>query len=330
MLRGLVLGVSLSVLFACISTHRWDSTSPGVPDEETAATAERWIAVTFRRAVVQSQRPDGTPWHKSKPDNVSVIVGGILGVAAGNPALGMAIGTAMATPGGDPLAPAAYVVLTIGGNSYRISATTQSYSPHWVQPIAVDARALRSADRVVIQVMDGLDDGLIGQQEYKVDDVLKEGARTLTNLGAVASIDLEVAQLAPRRRQEYDLVVPGNAALSDLLGGASPDWRAIPVWNGDTVTIDADGSVCPSSWDRDKCYGPEGVADQWLAYNLDDFKGVPHAALVAYVPGARLYIAASRQLIAEQSGPLVLLVNDRDERNNRGSFRARVVVDPPQ
>lgn len=330
---GWAMSVCLATLSACAGTrsYGWDPMPPGAAEGGAEiAAAERWVAVAFHGAVLASQRPDGTPWHRSKPDNSSVVIGGLFGLALGNPSVGLALGKALATEGGDPLAPAPYVVLKVGGSSYRISAAEQTYSPHWEQPIAVDTRPLQGSDVVVVQVLDGLDDSLIGQQEYKVEELLLYGSRTLTNLGPVASLDMEVKPLPPRQRQEYDIVVPGNASLRALVEGSSQDWGAIPVWNGDAVTIRATGSVCPSSWERNKCNGPDGVPDKWLQYNCSDFRGVPHAALVAYFPGASVYVGSSQQMIAQQSGEVLLFVNDRDEANNLGSFRVHVTVDPPR
>jgi hypothetical protein len=327
---GLVSGFLLA-LCACVAnrpTVAHPDRSGGSPDAPDDAEADRWSVVQFRSAVLRAQRPDGSPWHRSHADNSSVIIGGLFGLALGNPSLGLALGKAMAQPGGDPLAPAPYVVMRVGGGAYRISAATRTYSPVWEQPIIVDTRPLNESDRVVVQVMDAIDDSLIGQQELKVADFFLYGAKTLTDLGPVASLDLEVTSHPPRQRQEFDLVVPGDVSVQTLIAGQISSWGAIPVWNGDTVTIQSTGSVCPSRSSQ-ACFGPDGVSGRWRSYNYDELKDAPHASLVALFPGAAYYVGSSRQLHVEQSGQVLLFVNDKDVGNNRGAFQVHVTVDPP-
>jgi hypothetical protein len=347
MRTGVVSCAWLVTLFGCAGTRPvaahpdsppngsalsgWDGVLPDTPDGGAyIREAERWCVVQFRSAVLRAQRPDGTPWHRSRADNSSVVIGGLFGLALGSPSLGLALGKAMAQPGGDPLAPAPYVILRAGGTTYRISAATRTYSPTWEQPIIVDTSALNGSDQAVVQVMDAIDDSLIGQQQFKVADFFLYGARTLTDLGPVASLDLEVKSHPPRQRQEYDLVVLGDASIQALSAGGVQGWRAIPVWNGDIVTIQASGSVCPSELHPDDCFGPDGAAGRWTSYNYPEFKDVPHASLVALFPGSAHYVGSSRQLRADQSGQIWLFVNDKDTSNNRGAFQVHVTVAPPQ
>jgi len=305
----------------------WDGVLPDARDD--ISEAELWSVVEFRSAVLSAHRPDGAPWHRSQADNSSVVIGGLFGFALGNPSIGLALGKAIADPGGDPLAPAPYVVMRVGGNAYRISAASRTYSPHWEQPIIVDTKPLTGSEKVVVQVMDAIDDSLIGQQEYRAADFFLYGTRTLTDVGPVASLDLEVKQHPRRQRQEFYIVVPGDASIQELTSGSVSGWHGIPVWNGDTVTIQAIGSVCPSSRSED-CFGPDGVKERWISYNYDEFKNAPHASLVALFPGAAYYVGSSNQLHVDQSGEVLLFVNDKDTDNNRGTFQVHVVVDPPQ
>jgi hypothetical protein len=272
-------------------------------------------------------RPDGTPWHTSEADNTAVVLGGLFGLALGNPGLGVSMGSAIATPGGEPLAPAPYVVLKVTGRTYRISPADRTYAPVWQQPIIVDTSGIPQSEQVLVQVVDGVDDALIAQQAYTVADFFSPGARTLVNVGPIASLDLEVTSHPPRQRQEFEVHVPGNLSLHELVGGQASTWSAIPVWNGDTISIQADGIVCPSSMSSD-CVGPDGAEGRWRSYNYDEFKEVPHAALIALLPGAAHHVGSASRLRAEQSGQLLLFVNDTDVGNNRGSFLVHVTVDP--
>lgn len=304
-------------------------TPAGAMEGTEQARLAGWYVVQFRSATLPPRRADGSAWHQKRADNTAVVLGGLFGLAIGHPAIGLSMGEALADGGGDPLAPAPYVALKLSGNTYRISAVHRTYSPTWQQPIVVDTRSSSGSEAVVIQIMDAIDDSLIAQHELALGDLLSQPTRTLTNLGAVASLDVEVRPADPRQRAEYDLVVPGNASLQTLLQGRSSSWTVIPVWNGDTITIHAAGSVCPSTMSSD-CFGPDGAGDGWRSYNYDGFKEVPHASLIAVFPGANYHVGASRRLRAEQSGQILLFANDSDASNNRGAFKVHVIVDPPR
>lgn len=59
-------------------------------------------------------------------------------MAVGYPEVRFALGSALvSTP--EPEAPAPYVVVKIGGDTYRISAIGKTLAPRWMQPIAVPA-----------------------------------------------------------------------------------------------------------------------------------------------------------------------------------------------
>jgi hypothetical protein len=50
--------------------------------------------------------------------------------------------------------------------------------------------------------------------------------------------------------------------------------------------------------------------------------------LVALLPGEGFVVGAHLSIVAEQSGFLLLFVNDTDEDNDEGGFDVRVVVEP--
>lgn len=287
-----------------------------------------WYELQFTSATIAPRRPDGAPWHQTAANPASLIVGGLVGLAIGSPGLGLSLGGALADPGGDPLAPIPYVVVKLAGKTYRISALQQSYAPTWQQPIAVDVRGLQASEPVVIQIMDAGDGGLITQHQLPLGALLARPSQTLTNLGSVASLDVTIKPLRPRAAIEYDLVVPSNLTLDNLLAHPTPGWREIPIWNGDTITLEATGSVCPSSI-SDDCFGPDGAtAGRWSSYSYDGFKDLPHASLIGLLPDGPRAIGRARQLHAEQAGRLLLFVNDTDADNNRGTFHVHLRVDP--
>jgi hypothetical protein len=300
---------------------------PGAAWPDDAGSS--WRVVHFTNAVLAARRPDGGPWHTSPADHTGTIVGGLLGLAVGNPGLGSVLGSTL-DHGGDPLAPAPYVVLKIGGAAYAISPTAQTYAPAWPQPIAIDTRPLHGSDPVLIQIMDAIDNSLLGQQALTVDALFAAPVRTLTDLGPVASLEVRVSPAPPRQRTELDFVVPSEATLPALKQGQYANWRPVPVWNGDVVTVAAAGRVCPSRMSSD-CFGPEGAeAGRWRSYSYDEFKDVPHASLVGEVPGMLIPIGPGTRFVAAQSGYLLLFVNDQDTDNNHGEFQVHVTVDPPR
>src|SRR5512138_3196333 len=64
-----------------------------------------WYVVQLTNARLDARRPDGRPWHTSESDHTALIIGGLIGLAAGYPGLGLTLGEAASEPGGDPLAP---------------------------------------------------------------------------------------------------------------------------------------------------------------------------------------------------------------------------------
>jgi hypothetical protein len=62
-------------------------------------------ALRIISATIEPVREDGTPWHVTEPDHVPALVGAVVGLAAGQPEVGMALGNAIADKGGKPLPP---------------------------------------------------------------------------------------------------------------------------------------------------------------------------------------------------------------------------------
>jgi hypothetical protein len=233
----------------------------------------------------------------------------------------------MSDPGGEPKAPIPYLEVKFAGETYRISALGRTYAPTWEQPIAINARNRTGNEQVIIQVLDGVDNSVIAQHETTLAKLLAAPTQTLTKIGPVMSLDVRVTPAAPRKRTEYHLTVPSTKVLSTLAAEGAPNWRPIPVWNGDTVSIAAAGSVCPSR--PTPCFGPEGAEPgRWARYGYDGFDRARHASLIAIAPGENLNIGASRTFRVAQSGRVLLFVNDTDVGNNDGAFDVRVVVTP--
>lgn len=283
--------------------------------------------VQFPAARLSATRPDGAPWHTTSPDTSATLLGGLLGLATGYPELGLSIGNAMGNPGGEPKAPIPYIEMKVAGETYLISAVGRTYAPDWEQPILLDARNRSGNEPVIVQILDGVDDSVIAQQETTLAKLLSSPAQTITQLGPVMSLDVRVRPSPPRQQVAYHITVPSTMTISALAADGAPNWRPVPVWNGDTVEITAAGAVCPSR--PTPCFDPDGAEPgKWVRYSYDDFEEVPHAALVAIVPGAHYGIGTGRRFRVTQSGHVLLFVNDTDVGNNDGAFDVRVVVTP--
>jgi hypothetical protein len=123
------------------------------------------------------------------------------------------------------------------------------------------------------------------------------------------------------------MYVDARRSLDHLIHRGDRSWAAIPVWNGDRISIRAAGEVCPSR--PTPCYGPGGAEEgRWQRYNYDEFEDARHASLVGVLPGQALEVGPALEFVATESGLLLLFVNDTDEGNNEGGFEVRVVVEP--
>jgi len=298
--------------------------SPGTPSFRPG-----WYMVQFANARLDARRPDGSPWHTSAGDNTALLLGGLIGLATGNPALGVAVAEVASDPGGDPLAPAPFVDLKIEGETFRVAPVGRTYAPAWQQPIAIDARRRWGSEHVIVQIRDGVNDSAIAQLEMTLGELLVRRAQTFTELGSVMSLDVNVTPMPARQAAVYELTVPSTMKIEALVEQGAPGWQPVPVWNGDIVTIEADGAVCPSS--PRECFDPDGAdPGRWRSYNYDGYRDDPHVSLVAAVPGERLRIGHGRTFTVAQSGRVLLFVNDTDVGNNTGAFDVRVTVTPPR
>ncbi len=316
---GRLSAAILVCLVACVGC--------GGPQQTRGTRTRGWYAVKFTSASLPGRRKSGAPWHTGSADNSGTLIGGLIGLAVGFPEVGLALGGTMDSEG-EPEAPAPYVVLKIGGDTYMISPTHQTLSPIWQQTIALPAGRYAAKSPILIQIRDAIDDGVLGQREMRVAEFLTIGARTLVDIGEVASLDVSVEIGSPRGPTTVQVRVPSRRSLQELLAGKEPEWMPIPVWNADRITIRATGEVCPSR--PTPCFGPEGAAPGvWRSYNYEEFRDASHASLVGVLPGQAIAVGAEATFMAEQSGFLLLFVNDTDEGNDEGDFFVTVTVEPP-
>jgi len=316
MVRSVALAVAIALVVpAGCGSGQHERTRRGPP----------WYEVRFTAAALPAQRATGAPWHASPPDRSIAVLFGLLGLAVGYPVEGFALGSALvAEP--TPEAPAPFVVVKIAGETYRISPIGQTLAPTWSQPMAIPAHYAADTP-ALIQVLDAIDQSVIAQRELRAGDLLAPGARTLTGIGDVASLDVAVRRMPPREAFEVEMHVDPRRTLQELADGRDPSWAAIPVWNGDRIHIEAAGEVCPSK--PTPCFGPQGAEPgRWRSYNYDGYEDARHASLVGLLPGQPIAIGARADVVAEQAGLLLLFVNDTDVGNDDGGFDVLVHVDP--
>lgn len=291
------------------------------------ATGTSWYELRFTEARLPAVRASGAPWHVEASDDISGLLLGLLGLAVGYPEIGFALGSAI-TDEPSAEAPAPFVVVKIEDATYRISPVGRTLAPRWRQAIAIPERRHAMTATAIVQVLDAVNESSLGQVEMTVGDLLTPGARTLTNVDDVASLDVVVAAQPGRAHFEERIVVDSKYTLEDLVAGADPAWRAIPVWNGDRVTIRASGTTCPRD-NNDDCYGPDGVPEGLTQYNRPELPDAPHAALVGLLPGGAFVVGCRIEIVAAEAGWLLLYVNDSDVGNNEGVFDVSVTVRAP-
>lgn len=312
--------ISALLVSACGGSQQRASGDQGVP------VSGPWFEVRFHAAALPARRASGAAWHQSGSDGSAGLIGGLIGLAIGYPEIGFALGSAMVTTP-QPEAPAPVVVLKIESDTYRLSPIGKTLAPRWSQPLAIPAQRYRPQTQALIQILDAIDQGVIGQRTLTVKELLTPGARTLTELGEVASLDLEVRAMPPRPAASFQLFVDGARSLQQLKSGADQRWAPVPVWNGDRIIIEAAGEICPSR--PTPCFDANGAEPgRWSSYNYAMFSGARHASLVAVLPGQTAEVGVQGSFVAEQSGFLLLFANDTDEDNNVGGFDVMVTVEP--
>lgn len=127
---------------------------------------------------------------------------------------------------------------------------------------------------------------------------------------------------SPPTTAPKNVTVPGTVAFTDT---------GIDVAPGDTITIDATGSITVAPT-PDYTVGPDGGTNhpEWSQFNLQ-VGGAPlpagHGALVAKIAnGNPRPVGHHAQFVADASGRLFLGINDVGVDNNTGQFQAQVSI----
>jgi hypothetical protein len=316
----------------------------GAPDAATApsTTAFGRYKVTVVNASIASRRPDGKPWHVQRPNGTLKLVAGVAGRFLGMGDAGAEVG-AMVSGSDREIGPRAYVELHIAGTSYRTFAEDPSLAPAWNHELAVDLDGVLLDSPVVFLVKDGLDDGVIGQGQLTVGQLIGQPGHTVAGSASVPIISLAVAPMGPKRSEQITVTVPANQSYEQLTAaGAVPvaGWRTVQVEAGDQIAVKATGQACID--DLGGCYGPEGLKRglpvpgsfdrvAWIGAenSYDSFKSSPHGMLVAMVGGVPARIGPGTTFAPHRTGDIVLFVNDRNPAKNRGSLQVEVWINPP-
>lgn len=117
------------------------------------------------------------------------------------------------------------------------------------------------------------------------------------------------------------VVVAGTEAWADT---------GIELSIDDTVLIEADGEITPSTPDV-ALHGPDGMLDPaGRRYNVEGLEEANHAGLIGRIgeAGAPFQVGSRLVFVADTEGLLFLGINDGDVGNNAGEFTATVTVNP--
>ncbi len=148
--------------------------------------------LTVKSATIEKRRPDGSPWHETKPDKTMFVVGALAGLAVGQPELGASVGDALSDPGGAPLPPSAYVRIRALGRTLTTQAVEQSYSPTWNETLGLDARTLTGPESAIIWVIDSTNETLIASGSASITKLLAKKSSVIELSGSVRGLEVEV------------------------------------------------------------------------------------------------------------------------------------------
>ncbi|MCU0291962.1 MAG: hypothetical protein MUF10_08225 [Thermoanaerobaculaceae bacterium] len=142
---------------------------------------------------------------------------------------------------------------------------------------------------------------------------LRVAVKVALGIGVVASLGLTACG---GRSVTREVTVAGHSAWTDT---------GLDVQSQQRITVDASGEVAANPENKTT---PDGFVarPEWRKYNV--VPEAPHMALIARVgeSGKGFLVGTAFRGPAPTSGRLYLGINDRDTRNNKGSFKAIVTV----
>jgi len=305
--------------------------APKLPDLEK-------VTVMVVAAEVKAKMKDGRSWDEGESTLLRPVQKPFLKYLKSHPALRATsshIGVPLDKPdmirdAGRDAAPDPMIYIEVGDHIFRSPARPRAFAPLWDFPFtfafgfSTTKMGTMPGDLVRIHVVDfdaggGFD--IMGSTILSVEQLLKKPLHRLGPFGSVSSLTLQV------KRNPLDEAAKPRSKSLDVPGRPSWTNTGIEVVAGQRLRIDAADEVCTTREGLEKCSGPEGQRSR-SDKNLTGFKDVGHGALVGSIGDTRFVIGRRLELIAPSSGPLLLGVNDRDTRNNRGSYAVRVWAYP--
>lgn len=234
--------------------------------------------------------------------------------------------SAKKSPAADPM-----VIVEVGNRIFRTPAQPREFNPVWEFPFVVlyrDAGERQGIEPGTVARFHVVDyDGpaaydIIGSTLITIDDLAAKPLHRLGPFGGVVKLTVQIeSRLAPGPDTEpstHRIAVPGNALWTDT---------GIDLVAGQRIAIDAADEVCSKGGSLSHCSGPEGQR-KTSSYNVRGFEKLGHAALIAALGDTRFPVQRGRKLMVPSSGRLRLGINDKDVKDNRGSYAVRVTIEP--
>jgi hypothetical protein len=234
-----------------------------------------------------------------------------------------------------------FVRVEIGDRVIRTYPVPGSYTPKWEYGVILDKAFLDKDDSADFILYDYDGPGAeqkIGDKLVKARDLLKPGTKTLTGLGgAQLTYRVEVLPDSTPPRN-YSFRVPADQQMADLARNAKtsgPGYVVIPVAEGEEVEVQATGKVLPSAKKHpDRVAGPNGIPTikTKIQFNQPGFRGCPgcdHAALIGQIGTTGMVLGEHKKFTVDNSGLLVLAINDLKVSDNEGGYDVKVSVTLP-
>lgn len=232
-----------------------------------------------------------------------------------------------------------FVRVTFGKQSFQTYAVPGTTTPRWEYAVVLDQGEAAKIASVKFELFDNVgpgNDKLLGTQSATGKEVFKTGQRTLKKVGPhEITYQVDLIDNEPRK---YSFRVPADQQMADLARNAQtdgPGYIVVPVAEGEQVEVNAKGKVQPNAKKHpDRVAGPNGIPTiaTKIQFNQPGFRGCPgcdHAMLIAVVGGQNMPIGEHKVFMVENSGLLVLAINDLKVSDNAGAFDVEVTVGPP-
>jgi hypothetical protein len=235
----------------------------------------------------------------------------------------------------------AFALLTIGERTVRTYPVPGTATPKWEYSVVLDKALLAGKGNATLALYDLDGSGTeqkLGEKPIKLAELAKPGTRVVKAIGP-GEVTYKIEALPDNgAERSYSFKVPADQQMADLARNAKtsgPGYVVIPVAEGEVVSVTASGKVYPNFKKYpDRVAGPDGIPTikTKIQYNQPGFRGCPgcdHAALIGQIGTRGLVIGAKKTFTVENSGLLVLAINDLKVVDNAGGFDVSVSVGLP-